>query len=149
MRAVSGASVLAILLAVSACASSVPSQSTPLPSPSPTPFALQSQSASPSPDPTLQSPPPYASNIKSPVIGVSYDVSIDVHCGLGRVRFNDILWIPEQGVPSDMYTGGPEVGEDWGTIVLVNRERAVYTTSRGYEVELRPAPPQDPPYVCY
>ena len=66
-----------------------------------------------------------------------------IHCGLQAVIIDSAPWVPAE-VPIDQGWVPVAVDEghrdnfDHGTLVLVDRDTALYTSSGGTEVELRP-----------
>ena len=93
----------------------------------------------------LASPTPeHNSNLQNPAIGVHYPHTASVHCGLQLVYIDGAIWIPAE-VPTGALVVGADVKVtdgnsvwDHGSIVLRDPDTAIYTSSGGTEVPLRP-----------
>ena len=104
---------------------------------------MPSRSVSPAAERSFQQ----ASNLVDPEIGVPYPHIVNAHCGLGGVWIDSAPWVPahfpiEDGwAPIAHHDRHPDFDHfnfDHGSLVLVDRDTAIYTSSGGTEVELRP-----------
>jgi len=80
---------------------------------------------------------PQVTNLQNAQIGVRYAYTVFPHCGFRGVSLNNRPWIPTEEGDVDLNSTSTD-GFEHGSLVLVDRDTAVFTSSGGVEVELRP-----------
>jgi hypothetical protein len=83
------------------------------------------------------------SNLQGPEIGLRYSHTAFVHCGLQWVTIDDAYWVPDEppvggGLGADVEMTEAPSNYDHGSLVLIDPDTAVYTSSGGTEVSLHP-----------